>query len=392
MIQKISAYKLALLALLLVAITVQTALAQPDTSCPEETVQLRRTQWGRIGHSWVGTDLQHITKDMIPQISARQEKLLGFIRQAYPEPRGVEARQGAHINTDHDTQYEKRQGGPLRYTTRVMFHHYWCFRGKPEVSGETGTYIELHANFLHKFMTEVGYQLPNGQKLYYMPKQVATLKGYPVYSTHPDERGRKLESVLILPDQRLPVRPISREDLIRVFQNTLRKMLVENDETTRVLEASLKESEAYAAKIDFKTEAERQKYISGNRLSVERGRQKRDQTAQEWRQNLDRLETMLAVMPPNERTTQAILGDPYGLMMNQRGRGTFAEQASLPYSQPVVTHDLNYGSSRLPRPAIQFIHLQMTYETAPDMVAKRAMMSQFLEKVDLDGLRGILEK
>ena len=384
-------YKLILL-LTLTGLLTTAAFAQPDTSCPEETVQQRPTQWIRRGSSWVGSDLQSIAKAMQPQISARQDRMLSFIRQAYPEPRGLEARQGANINTDHHSIYEKRLNGPLRYTVRVMFHHYWCFRGKPEVSGETGTYIEMHANFLHKFMKEVGYELPNGQAIYYMPKQVGTLKGYPVYSAHPDDRDRKRESILILPDQRLPVRAVSREEVVRLFQATLRKMLAENEETTKVLEASLKESEAYAAKIDFKTEAERQKYIDGNRQSVERGRQKRDAMAQEWRENIDRLEKMLAAMTSAERSMQAVLGEPYGLMMNQRGQGTFAEQAGLPYSQPVVTHDLNYGNSKLPRPAVQFIHLQMTYETTHYMVAKRAMMSQFLEKVDLDGLKGMLEK
>ncbi|RIV22466.1 hypothetical protein DYU11_15735 [Fibrisoma montanum] len=376
---------------LLAGYPVSVALAQPDMSCPEATVQQRPTQWIRRGSSWVGSDLQNITRAMQPQIAARQDKLLSFIRQAYPEPRGLEARQGTSINTDHHSLYEKRPNGPLRYTVRVMFHHYWCFRGKPEVSGETGTRIEMHANFLYKFMREVGYQLPNGQEIYYMPKQVGTLKGYPVYSTHPDDRDRKRESILILPDQRLPVRAVSREEVVRLFQATLRNMLAENEETTKVLEASLKESEAYAARIEFKTEAERQKYINGNRQSVERGRQKREASAREWRENIDRLETMLTAMTPAERSTQAVLGEPYGLMMNQRGQGTFAEQAAFPYSRPVVTHDLAYGSSKLPRPAVQFIHLQMTYETAPDMVAKRAMMSQFLEKVDLDGLRGMLE-
>ncbi|CCH57093.1 hypothetical protein BN8_06496 [Fibrisoma limi BUZ 3] len=384
-------YKLFLL-ISLTGLSVTATRAQPDTSCPEAAVQQRPTQWIRRGSSWVGSDLQNISKAMQPQVSARQDRMLSFIRQAYPEPRGLEARQGANINTDHHSIYEKQLNGPLRYTVRVMFHHYWCFRGKPEVSGETGTHIEMHANFLYKFMKEVGYQLPNGQAIYYMPKQVGLLKGYPVYSAHPDDRDRKRESILILPDQRLPVRAVSREELVQLCQATLRKMLAENDETTKVLEASLKESEAYAARIDFKTEAERRKYIDGNRQSVERGRQKRDASAHEWRRNIDRLEQMLAAMTPAERSMQAVLGEPYGFMTNRRGEGTFAEQAALPYSQPLVTHDVNYLNSKLPRPAVQFIHLQMTYETTRDMVAKRAMMSQFLETIDLDGLKGMLEK
>ncbi|RYD88259.1 MAG: hypothetical protein EOP50_19380 [Sphingobacteriales bacterium] len=324
-----------------------------------------------------------------------QEKILKLFQNAYPQPTGLEARAYRVVKSDPDDDYKLMPGtAPLRYSVTTYYLHYWCFKGKPHRSHETGTWIECYVNSLWQFMEPLSsdeFLLPNGQQLFYLPHIIGEMKGYPVYSTQTDLSDNRRESILILPDKRLPVRAVSREEFVRSLQRYIQRFLKENDETTRLLEAGLKESLAFADKsASFKTETERTKYKEDNRRSVENGRLKRDQTAQEFRVHAQRLEAMLAALSPQERTVQAVIFDPYGLMTNRRGLGTFAEQAVK--GRPVVTHDLHYYDPGLTRPAIQSIQLLLKYETAADMVAKRELMRQFRQNIDLDGFKALLDR
>ncbi|MGV3556699.1 hypothetical protein [Larkinella arboricola] len=363
------------------------------TECRPEEVQRMPTSWVRKPDALGAMDPAFPRKSL-PMVFERQDKLIKLLQKAYPNPQGLEARAYRLIRNDPNNEYQQiAPNSPLRYSVTTYYLHYWCFKGKPERSHETGTWIECHVNSLWQFMNSISereYVLANGQQIYYMPEIVGNLKGYPVYSNRTGWKDRKHESILLVPGNRLPVRPVTREELIRSLQRYVQHYLNENEETTRKLEAALKETMAFADQsTTFKTTAEREKYKEDNRRSVETGRLKRDQTAQRFRDNFQRLETMLTAMNPQERTAQAVISDPYRMLTNSRGLGTFEEQATQ--GRPLVTHDLKYGDPRLPRHAIQSIQLLMKYETAPDMVAKREMIRQFRENIDLDGLKALLE-
>ncbi|MFC5408501.1 hypothetical protein ACFPMF_04235 [Larkinella bovis] len=366
-------------------------LAQ-STGCRPEDAQAIQTSWVRKPDA-LGAIGPDFPRKSLPLVFERQEKILNLLQKAYPNPRGLEARAYRIIKSDPANDYKHLPpNAPLRYSVTTYYLHYWCFRGKPERSAETGTWIECYVNSLWQFMESISereYLLPNGQSIFYMPERVGDLKGYAVYSPHPTRRENRQESILLVPGNRLPVRPVSREELVRSLQRHIRHFLKENDETTRVLEAGLKETLAYADQPgSFKTEAEREKYKEDNRRSIGNGRIKRDKTAQEFRQNYDRLEALLAAMSPQERASQAIIENPYDLMTQYRGKGTFEAQAVK--GRPLVTHDLQYHDPTLPRHAIQSIQLLMKYETSANLVAKRDLMEQFRQNIDLDGLKALI--
>ncbi|MFD1139953.1 hypothetical protein ACFQ4C_02500 [Larkinella insperata] len=361
--------------------------------CRPEDAQRIQTPWVRKPDALGAMDPAFPRKSL-PVVFERQDKIIRLLQKAYPNPQGLEARAYRLIRNDPANEYQLMPAGsPLRYSVTTYYLHYWCFRGKPERSHETGTWIECHVNSLWQFMDSVSereYLLANGQQIYYMPEVIGELKGYPVYSKQTGWNNQKHESILLVPGNRLPVRPVSREEFVRSLQRYIQNYLKENEETTHKLEAALKETLAFADQSTaFKTAAEREKYKEENRRSVENGRIKRDQSAQRFRDNFQRLDALLAAMSPQERAAQAVIADPYGMLTNRRGLGTFEEQA--PKGRPLVTHDLKYGDPGLPRHAIQSIQLLMKYETSADMVAKREMIRQFRENIDLDGLKALLE-
>ncbi|QIP12824.1 hypothetical protein G8759_09400 [Spirosoma aureum] len=365
-------------------------MAQPSDCTPDYAQQVS-TSWKR--QATVATKLRAgFPKQTLPAIYARQEKLLDLFQHAYPNPSGLEARAYRNFYSSPDDYRLEPTGSPLHYSVVTYYKHFWCFRGKVELSGETGTWLECYVNMLWRFMDSIGseFTLPNGQKIYFLPDKTGELKGYPIYSTQRNDRTNPRESIVITADGRLPVRPVSREEFIRSLQRTLQQWIKENDETTLQLEASLKESTAYADKIPFKTEAERQKYKDDNRRSVEDGRKIRDKTAQKNRIRYQELEAMLAAMTPAQRSSQAIIENATGMLLNEREQGTFDEQAKN--GHPLVTHDFAYSDPKLPRHAIQFVQLWLRYEDAPDMVAKRELMRQFRQNIDLDGFRALIEK
>lgn len=365
-------------------------LAQPP-ACTTDYVQQLPTQWKRNANP--ATNLATgFPKQALPAIYARQEKLLDLFQQAYPNPKGIEARAYRQVLSAPDDYRLEPAGSPLHYAAITYYFHYWCFKGKAERSGETGTWLECYVNTLWRFMDPLDdeYTLPNNQAIYYMPYKTGELKGYPIYSIRQDYGQNPRESIIITTDGRLPIRPVSREEFIRSMQRSIQKFLKENDETTVQLEAALKESTISADKIPFKTEAERQKYKDDNRRSVEEGRKKRDKTAQQRRIRYQELEQMLTTMTPTERSSQAIISDITGMLFNERGKGTFNEQAID--GRPLVTYDFSYPDPKLPRSAVQFIQLYLRYEDTPYMVAKREMMREFRQNINLDGFRAMIEK
>ncbi|WP_128546793.1 hypothetical protein [Larkinella soli] len=379
------------LAVAILLTTLLTAHTGPgdDPACTEQARQFPR-EW-QYKPEWLTDPAKSIPKQSLQPVFERQDKIIRLFRQAYPSPRGLEARAYRGAGYDPDQYYAlEPAGGPLRYSTTTYFKHYWCFRGKIELSGETGTWLECYVNHLKQFMEPVGLDLTNGQEAFYMPYKVGELKGYPVYSIRQNEKGNKRESIVITADGRLPVRPISREELVRAMQKVAENHQKEFEETNRQLEAALKESNAYADKIAFKSEAEREKYKRDNQRSMEDGYKKRLKTAQEYRDGAKRLEGFLQAMTPQQRAAQAILTDPTELLLNYRGKGTFEEQEKT--GRPLVTHDFSFADRRLPRHAVQSIQLYLRYEEAADMVAKRELMRQFRETIDLDGFRAMLER
>lgn len=362
--------------------------------CSPEDAQTIRTPWVRKPDALAGAGPDFPRKSL-PMVFERQEKIIQLLQKAYPNPQGLEARAYRVVNSDPHNDYKfMPAGSPLRYSVSSYYLHYWCFKGKPERSHETGTWIQCYVNSLWQFLESISekeYLLPNGQQIFYMPPVVGEIKGHPVYSNRTGRRNNRHESILLVPGNRLPVRPVTREEFVRSIQRHIQNFLTENEEQTRVLEAGLKETLAYADRPgSFKTEAEREKYKENNRKSIANGRIKRDKTAQNYRENHQRLEAMLTAMSPTERSAQAIITDPYGLMTNRRGLGTFEEQAQQ--GRALVTHDLQYANPRLPRHAVQSIQLLMKYETAPDMVSKIELMRQFRQNIDLDGFQSLLEK
>lgn len=334
-----------------------------------------------------------LTKGNTPQLQ-RQQKILQILKNAYPNPQGLIPNVHTLLPSDGDPNNEYihlPKKAPLRYSVTTYFHTLLCDAktGKTYRDGETHTWIIAYVNSLTTFLTPANFNMPNGQALYYMPKLVGQLKGYPVYDTQkwkdiPDE------SIVLSAGDQLPVKPVSRDEVLTVLAAEIHKQIADVEAGIRKVEAALKESLAEADKIPFKSAAEREKYKQDNIREVENGKLSTQKVIAGYRAQLQQLEQLRASMTPAERAKQAILTDPRDLIP-QKGRSVgFDEQEKT--GRAVVVRDLNWGNKKLAPHSIQLIQLLLHHQTDVRHIAKKEMIRQVKENIDLEALKKLLEE
>lgn len=175
---------------------------------------------------------------------------------------------------------------------------------------------------------------PNGEELFYLPKQSGDFKGMTFFQLGNLENKEKEEAVIIFPNSRLPYKPVSREQFIQSRIKLYREFW------------------QTAARISFEPK-------------------------------IAELQLFLANMPPADRQTQAVINDPFGI--NERMFTTEAQGG-----RRVVAIDKDFFNPKLPRPTIQFITVYWSWNSQRPVVAEA--IRQFKENFDFAALRQMLGK
>ncbi len=173
----------------------------------------------------------------------------------------------------------------------------------PTAAQQTASHagIRYFSNELRQFMEPLArsfdFQLPGGKGIYYMPVQTGEFMGYPVYRKYADPGKESPVSILFSACGSLPLRAVSREELIfslEVFvQSQLQKLAV------------------------FQPTANR--YLSN-------GRDGSETLVQKYQDALKRLTLYLESLSAEERARQAIVNDPSEILWTKRLNGIFEVQ------------------------------------------------------------------
>lgn len=361
---------------LLLVLLAAESVASAQSACTPEYLMTIRTPW---------VYAKKMAKD---GISVRQQQLIALIQQAYPQPAGLEARAAAWPRISDDLEYGADPA--RRYAVSTSYFHYWCFNGKPTLSVETGTWIECYVNSLTGFMEAAGLELPGGKPVYFMPYQVGTLKGQPLYSIRKGGGDRHREALLLAPPGKFPLRPVSREEFVGILHEVVKNEVSQFHQYNRQLEESLQETLRQADKLSFQTPAEREKYKEDARESIRSGFRSREKTVRTYEASLRKIDSLLHRMPAEERHEQAVVDNPTGMLLQSRGQSTFEEQARN--GRPLVTYDERQISRSLPPEAIRFLQVRLRYEDSADMIAKRRMIREWTAHIDVAGLQEMVGK
>lgn len=361
---------------LLFALLAGGSIATAQPTCTPEQLLAIRTPW------------VYVKKEARDGIAARQQQLIRLIQQAYPQPAGLQARAAAWPGISDDLAYGTDPA--RRYAVSTSYFHYWCFNGKPTLSGETGTWIECYVNSLTGFMEEAGMELAGGKPVYFMPYQVGSLKGQPLYSIRKGDGRNYRQALLLAPEGKFPLRPVTREEYVHILHEQVKEHLLQFDQYNRELEESLKETLRQADKLSFKSETEREKYKEDARRSVRSGFLSREKTVRTYQSSLRKIDSMLYRMTPGARRQQAVVDSPAGMLLQSRGQASFEDQERN--GRPLVAYDERLINRSLPPEAIRFLQLRIRYEDSPDMPAKTQFIREWTANVDMEGFRGMVGK
>ena len=381
------------------------------TDCIDGQAPKHQMAWknsGQVSHS----HRPHFPKASLPPVSARMDQMAKLLMQAYPQPKGLEChiRREVDGEGDHD-EYKASLSGkasPFRYSVEGWFFTLHCDTktGQVKREGETGTTLELHVNWLHRFMKPIDGEyseltIANGQQMYFMPYVVGELKGYPVYSTQQltwDKRAqesvinanRPEESIILTADGKLPVRPVSKEEYLQALLRLQKKMVQETEKKRKELDAILAESLTSYDKMSFSSATDREKAKTGARRDAEKGRSFMAKELERYTSAISSLQAIIENLSPDEKKEQVFLEEATGILDRPDMKAALKNQEKK--GRPIVTHDFSYTDPKLPRHAIQYIQVFFKYETLSRLLAKPDMIKQVKETIDLDALKAQVEK
>lgn len=381
-----------------------------QSACSEGQASEHSIPWKNLDNLSMA-DKNAITKQQYPLIKTRVDKIAEIIKRSYPNPVGLESQLKRRIDGEGE-HYEYRaelsgKNAPLRYSAEAWFFSLLCDKnGKVSREGETGTQVVAHVNWLEDFMDPVdgnfdGLQLENKQKLYFMPYKVGELQGYPVYNpkllTFDKRRqesvydaNRPEESILLVKGDRLPVRPVTRQEYLNALKRAEEKSLADAEAHLKKMQDVLKESLADYDKMKFNSEAEREKAKAGAKKEVENGSKHSASYISKHKKNIAQIEELFRSYNAEELKKQAVVQDVSQITTKADIAEEFKKQELK--GRPVVTHDFTYFDPKLPRHAVQFIQVFFKYETLVRLIAKPKMIKEVKEKLDLKAMHGLLEE
>ena len=204
------------------------------------------------------------------------------------------------------------------------------------------------------------------------------------------EANRPKESVLLIKGDRLPVRPVTRQEYLNALKREEEKNLADAEANLKKMQEVLKESLAEYDRMKFNSESEREKAKTGAKKDVENGAKHSASYISKHKKNIDQIEELLKSFNEDELNKQAIVHDVSVITTKADIAEEFKKQELK--GRPLVTHDFGYFDPKLPRHAVQFIQVYFKYETLVRLIAKPKMIKEVKEKLDLKAMHALLEK
>lgn len=309
----------------------------PQTPCTKETAYQTIGKWGKPKMDDLAMADRSFPKTQYKPVLAKAQKVINLFMQAHPEFKGIEASAKRVIRGD-----SYLPNGALPFGIDVWYPSYFCvgndtasveMRGKVIIFSNYG-YTSVTFNSLRNVLESVQdgslFLTTEGEEIFGFNKQLADFKGFT--TIQPTTRDGEIhEAIIITPDNRLPYKPVTREQFLQ-------------------------------AKIKFL-----QSQNQGGLFS----------------KDITTLNSMIGNMSSAERQSAAIVRDitasPSRLFVPESAGG-----------RHLVTIDKSFFNPKLPRETIQFItiHWHWNNQETPKVEAIR----QFKQNFDFAALKQMLGK
>ncbi|MBI4889568.1 MAG: hypothetical protein HY821_03015 [Acidobacteria bacterium] len=314
---------------------------------------------------------------------AKSDKVLAILRAAYPAPRGV--------NVWHSRWAQGERFGSLFsfLSTYWIFMEYRChpnYLGKgPRLIGEENSdaWIMVDFNWLGQSLQgelPSGYELPDGKPIFWTPVElgppfrgVPTLKGLIETNT---------TTLFLSKDGRLPIRPVTREEILRVHAAFWRKAKLE--EAAKFEKGVARDRELLAKP---KNPSQREEVYARNQASLkerlEWGLGNQAKSREEADSIPRKVQAQIDAMSPAERRSQAVTGSP--------STHTYMELqfSGVTGSRPLWTFDNAYFGQGT-RGKVHF--MTVFWRRVPSSKVKEAAFDEFLAKLDFEALRALIDR
>jgi hypothetical protein len=328
---------IAMLVLTLIVLNFSTNYAQELTNnaCTKETAYQTIGKWGKQKKDDLAMADRNFPKDQHKPVLAKTQKIVELFVRASPEFKGIESSAKRIIRGDSHFP-----NGALPFGFDIFYGSYVCVgndspkveaRGKVILSGGYGS-TTIYFNSLRDVLESVqdgrAFQTSDGDEIFEYKKQLGNFRGFTMINPRTRDEGH--EAIIITPDNRLPYKPVTREQYLLARIKTYG--------TTELFAAD-------AAK----------------------------------------LKSMIANMSPTERQTPALVRDITA--SPSRAKLFVSEEEG---GRNLVTVDKSFFNPNFPRETIQFITVHWNWNEKD--IPKAEAIRQFKQNFDFEALKQMIGK
>ena len=366
------------------------ALAQfPKEGIPGPCTDLQARELAGV---WIRQpdDVQELATNGLtaPQRAAmlqKSDKVLSILQQAYPNPRGLNV-------WNYRWAYRSRfKSLPVPLSTNLIFMKYWCYdsyraTGKPRLVLEQNSdaWVQVEFNHLGQALRGElpdGYELASGAAIYWSPIELG-----PEFRGVPTLKGTIEPAATIVflgKDNRLPLRPVTREEILRLHANFWR---TRKTEEIGKLERDLARDRKLLAEHKPRPGQSEESFARNEATLKERIEHTTKLLAAANEESVSLPRKALAqieAMPPDQRSGQAVIA-----FINTH---SYADLQFGPGSdrRPLWTMDEAYFGKG-PRSAVYF--MSVFWRRVPSQPAKEKAFDEFLANLDFPALRSLLDR
>lgn len=290
----------------------------------------------------------------------------------------------ARIYTTEFKKADTATGNYRMYEVSMYFLKYECVGGivKPEAATDLWVYFSFNRIPFFQGNNSVGYNLKNGQEMYYSKYSLGEkYKGFPMLTPLHHPNGK---AVWISEQARLPLRSVTRAEVLLVYRDVFFK---NRDETIQRIEASLATEQRDLARIDSSTDSPADKERSRKALLDSNansrkflGTVKTEKAACEAE-----IQAALAKQTANEPAFVELV-DSYC-----KPEKLFLDRTN-PRAKALMSFDDTFFDRTKPPSAAQFIVIYWRPDASGRFPIKREFSQRFEEGFDLNAVRAMLGK
>lgn len=368
---------------LLFYLTLFANIAFAQELCNDDVVMAVNGKWKTSPDNITETD-KTFPANQYNQLKTRLNKIAVLFQEAYPNPKGIEAKWYRSIGGKLIVY-----NGSVPYQFNSLYLSWYCNPNlhKLMLGTETGTWAYVYVNDLHKFLEEVADFKINKSASFLLPDKVGEWKELALYDigSKTDKQDR---AILITHGSHLPYIPVTRlqylnalkqkfEDEKIIQRDLINKMKIKSDAEEELAKQKGMENALKYAPVN-RVEERKANYLKNYKTDQQRKEEKLQRLEKDYSDKIKAIDDLLKTFDNDELEKPAVI-DPFH---------TFKQFSTLEKGgRMMVLINNNYFLKQLPRYMPQLMVLRWRSESnnnAPSQFFKKQFEANFpIEKLKL---------